>query len=158
MMVWDGELEPIALQQLHRGAKGNMIEVDADVLNVVKDIKQIDTTLHVRWSQAGEYFVIYCREPHDPPGRGYSVLHTPILDQRVVELLQKAAWEQRQEGYSLADVLDKKDKEADKAQEYKFSQQIGERAEQLAYALRHDLGKMDTSRAVITKDIPKEKK
>jgi len=152
-MTWTGELEPIAIQQIHKGQTGKAIEVDQDVLGVVKQLKQIDPTLYVRWSEKGEYFVVYCRLPDEPPGTGNVVLMVRELDQRVVSSIQKAKWEQQQDGYSLADILDKKDDDAKKQRDYEFSQQIGERAERLAHAIRKDFH-FDQNRVAIPKDVP----
>lgn len=156
-MSWSGELEPIAIQQIHRGKKGQMIEIEEDVLDVVKQIKQIDPTLYVRWSEKGGYFVVYCRLPNEPPGTGNVVLMVPELDQRVVQSIQRAAWEQKQDDYSLADALDKKDNEADKKRDKEFSEQIGEHAERLAHAIRKDMG-FNQNRMIVSKDLPKEDK
>ena len=156
-MSWSGELEPIAIQQIYRGKNGRAVEIEDDVLDIVKQIKQVDPNLYVRWSEKGEYFVVYCRLPHEPPGTGNVVLMVPELDQRVVSMIQKAAWEQKQDDYSLADALDKKDDEADAKRDKEFSEQIGEYAERLAHAIRKDMD-FDKQRMVVTKEIPKEDK
>lgn len=156
-MSWDGELEPIAIQQIHRGAKGQMVEIEDDVLDVVKQLKQIDPTLYVRWSEKGEYFVVYCRLPDEPPGTGNVVLMTPELDQRVVTRIQRAAWEQKQDGYSLADAMDELDAKADAEKQAEFSERIAEHAERLAFAIRKDMA-FDKHRMVVAKDLPKENK
>lgn len=152
MTSWDGELEPISLAQIRQGKGGRVVEIDDDVLNVVKDIKRIDERLHVRWSEEGEYFVVYCRLPHEPPGFGNVVLTSPTLDGRVVSRIEMAAWKQRQPGYSYADELDAVEAEEDAKQDARISDMIAENAARFAYALRKDLGKNDGS-IVVARDL-----
>ena len=156
-MSWSGELQPISLNQIYHGKRGQVIEIEEDVLDIVKQIKQVDPTLHVRWSEKGNYFVVYCRLDHEPEGTGNVVLMVPELDQRVVTSIQKAAWEQNQDGYSLADALEAQDKEADEERDAEFTEQIAERAERLAYAIRQDLN-MEKPTITVTNDLPKESK
>lgn len=150
------ELDPISLAQVRAGRNGRMIEIDNDVLGVVAKIKRIDNRLHVRWNDNAEYFTVYCRLPTDPPNCGTVVFNTPVLDDRVVQEIERAAWEQRQPGYSYADELDKADARAEKAADDRISEKIAEGAEKLAFALRKDLGKND-HRIVVARDLPKDK-
>ncbi len=150
---WTGELAPANFAQVRLGKNGRMVTIDSDVGGVVKQLKEIDPRLHVRWSEKGDYFVIYCREEHEPEGTGYAVLYVPELDGRVVKAIQEIAWKNRQPGYSLGKELDAVEDKAEKDRQEKFSKQIAENAELLAWAMRKDLG--DTSyKAFIPKDIP----
>ena len=155
--MWDGELEPLGLAQIRQGQGGRPVEIEDDVLNVVKDIKRIDERLHVRWSEAGEYFVVYCRLPHEPPGFGNVVLTSPTLDERVVRNIERAAWEQRQPGFSYADELEKAEARVSAEKDQEISDSIAENAARFAHALRQDLG-MNDHRIVVSKDIPGESK
>jgi hypothetical protein len=128
------------MAQVRRSRDGKMVEIDQDVLDIAAQLRQIDPLLHIRWSELAGHFVVYCREESAPEGRGHLVTTAQELDQRLVRRIEEIAWKQRQSSYSFADELEKVEADKDKAQRHHMHEEIGERAERLAHALRKDLG------------------
>ncbi len=127
-------MNPASLTQVRKSKDGHMVAIDQDVLDVITQIREIDPRLSVRWSVAGEYFEV--RE-HAPGGarEGELVFTTNELDQRVVDRLRFLA----SIDYDYLKDVDRMDREAEKVEQHKFSEDVGERGERLAHALRKDL-------------------
>lgn len=138
-MTWSGEINPATLDQVQRGRGGKMVTIESDVANVAADLKRIDPRLCLRWSEAGEYFVVYGREPWMEEGHGWLVGTFQELDQRIVKSIEETYWKHRQPGYSLGEELNEQHDEATARQEEAFSEQTQEMAERLAHAIRKDL-------------------
>lgn len=153
-MSWTGEIQPASIEQIRRGRDGKLHLITEDAGGIAKRLKEIDPRLHLRYSERGEYYVVYAREEGDPPGTGYMVATYQELDARILKDIEKIKWLNEQPGYSFADELEKKNAEAEARREAEFSEQIKMNAEELAFAMRKDLG-MKTKIAV-SKDIPSE--
>lgn len=128
------------LTMLSQARDGNWVQVEDDVQNVVNDLHKIDPHLRVRYSEAGEYFVVYWKPENEPEGNGELVTTAVELDQRVVKLVQEGYWKAQQPGYSFADELDRIDKENEAKKDREFTEKHGEIYERLAHAIRDDLG------------------
>lgn len=139
-MAWTGEIEPASIEQIKAGRNGKMHLITEDAGGIAKRLREIDPRLHLRFSERGGYYVVYAREENEPEGTGYMVATYQKLDARIVKDLEQIKWLNQQPDYSYADELEKKHELAKAAQEYEFSQKIGENAERLAFALRKDLG------------------
>lgn len=124
------------------------MQIDQDVQGVANGLSEIDHHLRLRYSEAGEYYVVYFKPDEWDDGEGYAVFTTQELDQRVVHHMQEVWWKCQQPGYSFADELDKQDKEKKSAQDKKWEEEQGEVMEKMAYALRHDLG-LTSARAYV---------
>lgn len=136
------EIEPVRadLAQVTRGRDGRMVEIDPELHNIAADLKQINPHFRVRWSEAGEYFVIYYRPEGEELGSGYVITNVQELDQRVVTLLRKISWRMENDhSYSLADEIEANEAAADKAKDHEMSEKYGEMYERLAHAIRQDL-------------------
>ena len=151
-MTWTGEIEPARIEQIRMGQNGKMHMITADAGGIADRLREIDPRLHLRYSEKGEYYVVYAREENDPPGSGYMVGTYQELDGRIIKDLERIKWLNQQPDYSYADELEKQNLKAEAIREYEFSQKIAENAERLAFALRKDLGYAG-DKAVITKDI-----
>lgn len=144
-----GEIQPASMAQIIKGKNGHYIEVDDDVGNVVRDLQEIDNRLRVRYSEAGDYFVVYMREDDMEPGDGYLVTTAEQLDARLVNRIRRIS----HESYDFSKEVQAIDRQADKEREHAYSEHLGEIAERLAHALRKDRG-FDQWRAYIPKDLP----
>jgi hypothetical protein len=153
-MSWTGEIEPATIEQIRRGRDGKLHLITEDAGGIAKRLKEIDPRLHLRYSEKGEYYVVYAREEQDPPGTGYMVATYQKLDGRIIKDVERIKWLNERPGYSFADELEKKNAEAEAKREADFSEQIKMNAEELAFAMRKDLG-MKTKIAV-SKDISGE--
>lgn len=153
-MSWTGEIEPATMEQIRLGRDGKMHVITEDAGGIAQRLKEIDPRLHLRYSERGEYYVVYAREDDQPEGTGYMVATYQTLDARVIKDIERIKWLNDQPDYSFADQLEQKNADAEAAREYAFSQKIKENAEELAWAIRKDLG--DQSKITVAKDIPSE--
>lgn len=128
------DIQPATLAQVKMGASGKFVTIDADVGEVVQQIKQINPDLHVRHSEAGNYFVVYYRNPITKYER--MVTTAQELDKRLVNRMKKL----NDGDYDYLAELARLDAQADTAKEAAEKERIGEMAERLAHALRQDLG------------------
>lgn len=147
-MAWSGEIVPASIEQIKAGRDGKMHLITEDAGGIAKRLLEIDSRLHLRYSEKGEYYVVYAREENEPEGSGYMVATYQELDARIIKDLERIKWLNQQPDYSYADELETKHELAKAAQDYEFSQKIGENAEKLAFALRKDLG-YDKSRIIV---------
>lgn len=156
-MAWDGEIQAATVDQLKAGRDGTIHIIDADAGGVVAGLKRIDENLCLRYSEAGNYYVVYYlgTDPETGQPQKQLVATYQTLDGRIVTDLERLNWENRQPGYSFADELDELDKKAEKEFNCKQREAIGESASRLAHAMRKDLGKNDY-RAFISKDLGSE--
>ena len=154
-MAWSGEIEPASIEQIRQGRDGKFHVITEDAGGIAERLREIDPRLHLRYSEVGEYYVVYAREENDPPGTGYLVATYQELDGRIIKDIERIKWLNQQPDYSYADQLEEKHELARAAQEYEFSQKIAENAERLAFAMRQDLGYND-HQAFITKDVKSE--
>lgn len=142
------------MEQIRLGRDGKMHLITEDAGGIAQRLRDIDPRLHLRYSELGEYYVVYAREEHEPEGTGYMVATYQQLDARIVKDIERIKWLNEQPGYSYADALEEKNAEADAKRDAEFSAKIAENAEELAWAIRKDLG--DQSRITVSKSIPSE--
>lgn len=142
------------MEQIRLGRDGKMHVITEDAGGIAQRLREIDSRLHLRYSEKGQYYVVYAREEHEPEGTGYMVATYQALDARILKDIEQIKWLNEQPGYSYADALEEKNAEAEAKREYDFSQKIKENAEQLAWAIRKDLG--EQGRIVVDKEIPSE--
>ena len=150
-MNWSGEIEPAEMAQMRKGRNGKMIAIDADVGNVAQELKRIDKRFHLRFSEEGEYFVVYLREEWEREGSGHLVGTYKELDQRIVKDIQKTYWKWNQPGFSFADELDELEKEKNDKFDYEQRQKMEDLTDRLAHAIRKDLGQ-DNDRILVTRN------
>lgn len=120
-----------SILQFRTGRDGKRVVVDSDVLDIAKQIRAIGP-LDVVWNEYGEYYTII---EHCADGRERLVTTTTELDQRVVDRLMMIS----HTDYDYKKEMDRMDKEADKAKDHRFNEEIGEHGEKLRHALRKDL-------------------
>lgn len=150
---WTGEIQPASINQIYQGKGGKIVEIDGDTGDFAKQLKEIDPSLCLRWSEAGEYFAVYARDEHHLEGDGYLVATYQELDARILEDIRRIKWENQRAGYSFADEIEKAEAAAQKQFDHEQREKIGEGAEELAFALRKELG-YDKHRIAVTRDIP----
>lgn len=139
------DIEPATLAQVKRGQNGEFIAIDNDVQNVAQDLLGIHPNLKLRYSELGQYFVVYKEWMHPVNGLKQELVTTAkSLDQRLVKRVRHVMSAE----YDFLKEAEKMDKKADADARYKFEEAVGEKAEELAHALREDLGyKKDVSRS-----------
>lgn len=121
-----------SLIQVKTGRDGRQYTIEQDTLDIVKRIKEIDPRLSVSYNEFGGYFVIseLCLD-------GTERLVTTIteLDGRILDHLRKIG----SDSWDIGKELERAEDEAHAAQQYAFSEEMGDKSEQLAHALRKDL-------------------
>jgi hypothetical protein len=134
------EISPANIAQVELGRDGRMITIDDDVLNIAKDLKEIDENLRLRWVEKAEYFCVYEIEED---GSEALVLTSQELNPQIVERVRQIA----HPSYKYAEELDKLDAQVDRDFDHAQRERLGEAAELLSFAVRKDLGL--TNRAFI---------
>lgn len=137
------ELQPASLAQVRAGRDGRMIAIDEDVLDIAMRLQEIDDSLRLRWSESGEYFVVY-----QLIGDGEKlVLTSTELTPQIIERVRKIAHPE----YDFGAELDQMDAQAEKDKDHRFHEQVGERGEVLAHALRKDL--QAKNKIIVPRDV-----
>jgi hypothetical protein len=126
------DIEPASLTQIARGRDGKVVAIDDDVSGIAQQLKEIDPSLRLRYSEAGEYFAVYCETPQET----YLVTTAQELDGRILQRIRKVASGR----YDYVAELDALDARAERERERAFSERMGEAHEKLRHGLRKDLG------------------
>ena len=127
------EIPNASLAMVKTGQDGRQYTIETDVLDIVKQIKEIDPRLNVKYNELAGYFVIteMCLD-----GVERRVTTTTALDQRVLEHLRKIG----SDSWDVGRELDRADARFKATKDDEFNETMGENAEHLAHALRKDLG------------------
>lgn len=146
------EIRPASIAMFAKGRNGQLVPIDDDVQGVANALNEIDPHLRLRYSEAGEYFVVYWKPENSEEGDGYQISTAQDLDHRLVHHVGEVYKRCQAPGYSFADELERLDKEDKKAKDKAFTEEHGEMYEQMAHAMRRDLG-YNQSR-VFVKEVP----
>ena len=146
---------PADLEQVVRGQNGRLIPVDDDVQNVANGLRDIDSHFRLRFSERGQYFVVYWQPDGAGPGDGYLVTTAKELDQRIVKRVEQIHYRVLNDPtYNVAAEADRLEAEAKEHAEYERQQEMAEKHEKLHHAMRKDLG-YDKGRIWIPHNIKK---
>jgi hypothetical protein len=145
------EVPAASLAQVTRARDGRLVEITDDVQGIANALAQIDHHLSLRYSETGEYWVVYWRPEGSEYGDGDLITTTTELDHRLVKRIEFLYWQARQPGYSFADEVEAQDAAAEREREHQFSERVGEIGERLAHALRKDL--QVKSKIVVPADV-----
>lgn len=142
------DIEPASWTQVRDIGKDTVI-IEEDILDIVKQLKEISPSLFVRWSAGnGEpFYTLYSKEVINGKETEYLVKTFKQLDQRIVDRVRYIA----SPDYNYVKDMDRLDNKQDADFNYKMDQFFGEKAEELAHALRRDLG-LDKDRAFFSGD------
>lgn len=126
------EIQHASLAQVRKGRDGRRVLVERDVLDVARQLQEIDPGLRVWWNEYGEYFAV----GHVQPDGSESLVTTVAeLTPAVVEHVRRLG----SAGYDYAAELARKDQQAEKDRADVFTEQVGEAGERLAHAVRNDI-------------------
>lgn len=143
---------PAGMAQLAKARSGKLIEVSDDVAGVARGLSEIDHHIRLRYSEAGEYYVVYWKPDEWEQGQGYLIFTAQDLDHRIVHKMREVYWRCQRENYSLADELERQEDQQTKEADHRFAEDHGEIFQKLAFAMRKDLG-YDKSSAFIKEGI-----
>jgi hypothetical protein len=121
--------------------KLELVPVEADVFHVVDRLKRIDAGLHLSFNRKQKVFVLEWRGFNDKGEyvEDFVGAYTE-LDARLIHLVEKLAARENRNRYELSKELERLEAQKDREAEHMHSEQMGPAAEQLAHALRKDLG------------------
>lgn len=125
------EIQAATIAQLQRGKGGRMVEIDDDVGGIAKRLREIDPGLHLRYSEAGEYFVVYFVDGE----KAELVTTATTCDGRLLQRVERIASDQ----YDFTGELERLDAQSEADQEHAFREHVGEIGERLAHAIRRDV-------------------
>ena len=129
-----GQMRAATIDQILRTSEGSLMTVDADVLDIAKQLTEIDPCLRLRYSGSGGHFVVYeviDRGPGKPPDE-HLVTTAQECDQRILERVRKI----RHPDYDFGAELDRLDREREAEVEHRFHEQVGEAGEHLHQLLK----------------------
>jgi hypothetical protein len=128
------------MEQIIKGRDGRLIQIEADVGNVAADLREIDPGLRLRYSELGEYFVVYhFTDLGNGETKEQLVLTAQECDARIVHRVKEIDAQSRS-GYDFTAELERVDREREKRIAERFRERIGEASQRLRHAIRKDLG------------------
>lgn len=142
-------VEPASIAQVRASRSGAMVLIEDDVGGVAKGLAEIDHRLKLRYSQAGEYWVVYYEhdESCDPlncgfpdtcrPERAELILTAMECDQRIVNRVQLIDQHGRS-GYDLVQEIERQD--AAERQQFRFNDEQRDRIERGVHEMRKIAG------------------
>lgn len=126
------QIEHASMEQVRTGRDGRRITIEMDVLEIVKQLREIDPSLSLHWNENGNYFVVV---QTTDDGTEHLVTTTTVVDQRLVEHCRKLC----HPDYDLVGEIERGEAAVDKAHDDHLKEQIGLHGERLQWALNKDL-------------------
>lgn len=126
------ELQYASITQVRQGKGGREVVIEDDVMDVVRQIKEISLALSVHWNDDGEYFQI---KERCADGKDRLVLTTQELDQRLLAHLRKIG----SPGWNAGREMERHEDAREKALDHAFHEKVGPIGERAAWAVRKDL-------------------
>lgn len=131
-----------SLAQVKKGRYGQLVEIGQDVLDVCARLREIDSSLTVQYSEDAGAFRI---GEVGPDGKDRVICWVTELSADLPDHIQRVGKE------NYAAEMERLDREADRAREHTFHEQIGEIGERLHHAVGKDLGWKD--RAFVPREL-----
>ena len=107
--------------------------VEDDVCNVVRDLQELDPSFRVRFSEAGNYFVVYQVIDGE---KEHLVTTTTELDQRLVKRMREIT----DPSYDYSAELEKLEDKADAEKQKQMDETMEQAGERISHAIRKDMG------------------
>lgn len=134
------EIRPASIDQIATDRKGRLVQIDDDVLGIARELNEIDSHIRLRYSEKGEYWVVYYLPDEWEEGDGYLIFTAQDLDHRIVHKMRMIHKRCLEPGYSFAKELEDVEAKNKADQEHERKQRDGELHERLAHALRAQVG------------------
>lgn len=141
------KIQPANIDQVQRAADGRIVLISAEESTVAADLRRISPRFKLRWCEHGDppYFAVYempeggcpCVDPNCE--HGHLVLTAMECDDRIVKRVEFIDSHGRS-GYDYAKALDARREQRLKDQRDRSHETWGALGEQVAHALRKDLG------------------
>src|SRR3954470_3892034 len=129
-------IDSAALPSVQRGRRGTVVFVDDDALGVAKQLEEMKFPegygkLRLAWNEFRESFVVI--QVKDD-GSEHIVTSAKQADGRLIDRVRRIT----HPSYNFAQELEEIDAKADKERARRFSEQVAQYAEKLAFAIRQD--------------------
>jgi hypothetical protein len=129
-------IDSASLPSVQRGRRGVVVFVDDDALGIAKQLEEMKFPegfghLRLGWNEYREEFVVIQIQPD---GSEHLVTRAEKADGRLLKRVRDVT----HPSYDYAADLERIDAEADARLKWDFSQQVGDKAERLAHAIRKD--------------------
>ena len=123
------KIQPSVLAYAQTDRNGDLVTIDEDVLDIARQLREIDPCLSVIFNERRGLFVVV--ETLED-GSETLVTTAEVLDQRLIERIRKIS----HSDYSYTAELDRIDKERTKAIDHRFREAVGEAGERLKSVLK----------------------
>lgn len=130
------EIQPASIQQIQRTKDGRLVEIEDDVGGIAMQIREISPDLHLRFSEAGGYFVVYQEIQEGERTKQQLVTTAQELDGRLLQRIREIT----AEGYDLGAEIDKRDAERRRDFEREQDEKIEDLGQRLHHAMLQDRG------------------
>lgn len=130
-------IQAASLTQIARARNGRMVVIDDDAGAVAAQLREIDPALRLSVSDVTGHYVV---SQMLDDGTEHLVLTALELDGRIVRRVREIA----HPSYDYAADLEAVEAEAEREQDHKRRERVGEIGERLAHAIRKDTGERRT--------------
>jgi hypothetical protein len=127
------DIDPVSVAQARRSRTGRMVAIDDDVVNVARDLRDIDPRFRLFYNEDEHVFVVELHEE----GVEHLVGVYRELDQRIVARARRFT----RPDFDLAAEIENSESEAAAANDARRAEQLGDASQRLHHALRTDLGR-----------------
>jgi hypothetical protein len=131
---------------------GELVEVSDDVLGIARDLREIDPSLHLRYSEKQDIWIVFQLENHPITGEELKkqlVTTSQTLNPEIVERVRKIT----SDSYDLVGELEQIEKQKKRDARHALRESLGEKGEKLAWALRKDTHR-DQRRIFVPNGLP----
>jgi hypothetical protein len=131
------EIQPASLGQVKRSSRGQLVEITQDVTDVAKQLRDIDPDLHLLFNDEQGFYIVQ-HHVHEPDGSvtEHVVLTAKQLGSNIVDRVRQIS----SDGYDYVRELEQMENQARRDREHAEREARGPILEELAHALRKDLG------------------
>lgn len=140
------EITPATLDQVIKGRGGRLVQIEADVGNVAKDLQELDSTLRLKYNEAGEFYAVYNIYAD---GSSHLVTTATECDQRLYRRVKQLY----SNNYDYHAESERLESDGAKERDHEFKEKVGEASERLAHAIRTDLRRSRPGSTYIPPDI-----
>lgn len=130
------DISPASAVQVRES--GDLIEISDDVLGVARDLRELDPSLRLRYSESHNFWAVYQVEHHpltqELLRKQLVTTCKDALDPRLVERVRKVM----DPNYDLAGELERLEKQSKTDLAHQRREDLGPKAERLAHAMRKD--------------------
>lgn len=132
---------------------GDLVEIGDDVLGVARQLREIDPSLKLRYSERHEFWAVYQEDRHPITGellrkQLVTTMKGELLSGPLLERIRKVT----SDGYDLAKEVETVERQRKRDLDHQRREERGPALERLAHAIRKDKG-LDKLRIAVPKSL-----